>query len=102
MYTIDIEDDARDTYEMSHKVYYVVAGIAPNGVTFYYRREGYMAYGTEYNVCSRYDSEEEAFRDIKNSARLNKGFIPIISIPTLKILEITENVLVTKTTRIFA
>lgn len=95
-----LTQDTRDTYEMSHKVYYIIAGTSYNGVTFYYRREGYMAYGTEYNVCSKYSSEEEAFKDIRHSPRFKAGFTNLIDPYTLRILEITENVLVTKTTRI--
>ena len=95
----EIKDINTTIRELSNNVYYVITGISSTGVNFYYRNEIRPFYATSYRHCYKYNDLETAKRDAKMLKDSNNEFFRVIDPTTLRILEIAENVIVTKTVK---
>ena len=94
-----IKDINQIIRQLSKNVYYVISGISPTGVTFYYRRDYSPTYTPSYRRCFHFESIERATYVAEALKNSNDEFIRVIDLSTLSILEIAENVIVTKTVK---
>ena len=94
-----IKDISTTIRELSNNVYYVITGTSPTGVNFYYRKEIRPSYATSYRHCHKYNDLETAKKDAKMLKDSNNEFFRVIDPTTLSVLEIAENVIVTKTVK---
>ena len=94
-----IKDINQIIRQLSKNVYYVISGISSTGVTFYYRRDSSPTYTPSYKRCFHFESIERATYIVEALKNSNDEFIRVIDLSTLSILEIVENVIVTKTVK---
>ena len=94
-----IKDINTTIRELTNNVYYVITGISSTGVNFYYRNEIRPSYTASYRHCHKYTDMESAKKDAKMLKDNNNEFFRVIDPTTLSVLEIAENVIVTKTVK---
>lgn len=95
----DIKNISQIIRQLSKNVYYVISGTSSTGVTFYYRRDSNPTYTPSYKRCFHFESIERATYVAEALKNSNDEFIRVIDLSTLSILEIVENVIVTKTVK---